>query len=87
MSNPERECRRLFAALGLSKEHVGGAVETLERDSQGGTYGKRGERPKLSEELVGELASYLATLRTHRDISFKTCPDHFRTVVALNKRS
>ena len=43
MDDPASELERLFFTLGLPSEHVPLALDALERDSQGGRLGSKGQ--------------------------------------------
>ena len=45
--DPEAVCKRLLEVCEVPKEHIPLALEALQSDSQGGTFGKRGAKPKV----------------------------------------
>ena len=47
LAEPENVCRNLLEVCGISSDHVPKALEALKSDSQKGTFGKRGQKPKL----------------------------------------
>ena len=46
IADPEREIKKIFDLMDIGHEHVPGALESLKEDSQRGTFGPRGKRPK-----------------------------------------
>ena len=46
IADPEKEIREIFNIMEIGHEHVPGALESLKEDSQRGTFGPRGKRPK-----------------------------------------
>jgi len=59
ITDPEKEIREIFNIMEIGHEHVPGALESLKEDSQRGTFGPRGKRPKISDEEYAYLDSRL----------------------------
>ena len=47
LSEPRAVCEELLQVCEVPKEHVPAAMEALKTDSQKGTFGKRGDKPKV----------------------------------------
>ncbi len=81
VSNPEQECRRLFQHMNIGLEHVTAALDALKQDSQKGTFGARGVRPKISEEEFDELESYLQSLPGDPRLSCHLSAESYKNLV------
>ncbi len=86
MSDPERECRKLFQQMGISAEFVPSAMEALKQDSQKGTFGQRGRRPKISADTLTQLESYLGRLEIDPRITCTMSPENHKELI-LSKLS
>ena len=49
LANPEDVCKKLLKVCDISLDYVPKALEALKSDSQKGTFGKRGNKPKLDQ--------------------------------------
>ena len=47
LANPEEVCKKLLQVCDISLDAVPRALEALKSDSQKGTFGKRGNKPKV----------------------------------------
>lgn len=59
MANPESELQKIFDLMEIEYKYLPKAIETLKKDSQRGTFGARGTRPKTSDKEYAYLDSYL----------------------------
>ena len=50
-ADPVAVCKRLLEVCEVPEEHIPLALEALLSDSQGGTFGKRGAKPKVDFEF------------------------------------
>ncbi len=57
VAEPEKEVKKFFKTIGISEDHVPGALEALKTDSQKGTFGKREEKPVISDQMWQRLDS------------------------------
>ncbi len=62
VSNPSDECKKLFKHLDIPLEHVPAALDALKQDSQKGTFGPRGKRPRIDEKELAGLEAFLQNL-------------------------
>jgi hypothetical protein len=81
VADSESECKRLFDFLGIGHEHVPKALDALKEDSQQGTFGKRGKRPKIRQEQYDYLDSYLRSLDVDPRISCQMSIETLREIV------
>ena len=51
-ADPEAVCKKLLEVCEVPKEHVPLALEALKSDSQGGTFGRRGDKPSLDCDML-----------------------------------
>ena len=49
LANPEQVCKELLKVCEIPLEYVPKALEALKSDSQKGTFGKRGNKPKVDK--------------------------------------
>ena len=45
-------CKKLLKVCDVPEEHFPLALEAFKTDSQGGTYGKRGDKPKVDSDML-----------------------------------
>ena len=50
VSNPEREAKKLFSVLNISEKYIPAALEALKQDSQKSTFGKREDKPMITDD-------------------------------------
>ncbi len=81
IANPERECRKLFNFLDIPMSHVPAALDTLKEDSQRGTYGLRGERPKIKPKMFIKLDQYLRDLNMPEEVTCEMSLDTLKSIV------
>lgn len=60
LTDPEEVCKKLLEVCDVPLEYFPKAMEALETDSQKGTFGKRGDRPKASKHSL-DLADMVFT--------------------------
>ena len=81
MSNPERELQKVFDLMEIEYIYLPKALETLKKDSQRGTFGIRGKRPKISDKEYAYLDSYLRSCNVDDRITCEMDLDTLKKVV------
>ena len=71
IADPEKELKKIFDLMDIDYKHVPRALETLKEDSQRGTFGTRGKRPKVSDKEYAYLDSYLRSMGVDKRITCK----------------
>ena len=71
VSSPEQEIKKIFDLMNIDYLHVPKALEALKEDSQRGTFGPRGKRPKISDEEYVYLDSCLRSCEVDERITCK----------------
>jgi hypothetical protein len=59
ITDAESVCQSLFDLSGTSHKYIPAALEALKSDSQSGTFGKRGDKPKVTEKTLVEVDALL----------------------------
>ena len=54
LEDPKDVCKRLLEVCEVPLDYVPRAMEALKTDSQRGTFGKRGDKPKASQEALDQ---------------------------------
>ncbi len=80
MSDAETVCKKLFDLSNTDHKYVKQALEVLKSDSQKGTFGKRGDKPKVSETTYREVNAFLKELDI--PLSTEMSVDEFKKVLA-----
>lgn len=81
IANPESELKKIFDLIEIESIHLPKALETLKKDSQRGTFGTRGKRPKISDKEYAYLDSYLRACDVDDRITCKMGLDTLKEVV------
>jgi len=81
MANPERELKKIFDLMEIEYIFLPKALETLSKDSQRGTFGTRGKRPKISDKEFAFLDSYLRSCDVDERITCEMDLDTLKKVV------
>ena len=85
VSNPEQEIKKIFDLMNIDNLHVPKALEALKEDSQRGTFGPRGKRPKISDEEYAYLDSCLRSCEVDESITCKMDLASLKELVEVNK--
>ncbi len=81
VADSERECRRLFEHMNIPLEYMPAALEALKQDSQKGTFGERGKRPKISPETFAKLEAYLKYLKVDPRLTCNLSLDSYKELI------
>ncbi len=81
IADPEKECKRLFKYLDIPMNRVPAALEALKEDSQQGTFGKRGKRPKITPAMYVKLDQYLRDLDMPPEVTCQMSLDTLKSIV------
>ena len=60
LEDPEGVCKRLLEVCKISLEYVPRAMEAFKTDSQSGTFGRRGDKPKASRSALDKADKVFA---------------------------
>ena len=78
-ADPEAVCKKLLEVCEVPKEHVPLALEALTSDSQGGTFGRRGDKPRVDHDML------MPADKTFREcglpISSRTTTEDFKRLI------
>ena len=60
LQDPEGVCKELLEVCKISPEYVPRAMEAFKTDSQSGTFGRRGDKPKASRSALDQADKVFA---------------------------
>ena len=84
IQDPKKEIKRIFDLMKISHEHLPGALESLKEDSQRGTFGPRGRRPKVSDKEYAYLDSWVVYMGGDPRVTCQMDLDTMRQILDIN---
>ena len=78
-ADPEAVCKKLLEVCEVPKEHVPLALEALKSDSQGGTFGRRGDKPSVDYDML--MPADKTFQECGLTISSRTTTEEFRRLI------